>query len=187
MIVAGLLLTRLTRRPSARSTRQAWVPESSISAAWPMRMGPEPISITCSMSVRLGIALGLHQVDEPLEERRRVVRTGRRLGVELDAERGGLQAAQALDDVVVEADVAHLDRPVRGVGRPVERRVDGEAVVVAGHPHGVADPVEHRLVQAAVAEAQFVGAQAERAAEDLVAETDAEQRPPGVEHALDRL
>ncbi len=27
MIVAGLLLTRITRRPSWRSTRQAWVPE----------------------------------------------------------------------------------------------------------------------------------------------------------------
>ncbi len=27
MIVAGLELTRLTRSPSARSTRQAWVPE----------------------------------------------------------------------------------------------------------------------------------------------------------------
>ncbi len=27
MIVAGLLLTRTTRRPSSRSTRQAWVPE----------------------------------------------------------------------------------------------------------------------------------------------------------------
>ena len=27
MIVAGLLLTRLTRSPSALSTRQAWVPE----------------------------------------------------------------------------------------------------------------------------------------------------------------
>jgi hypothetical protein len=27
MIVAGLLLTRMTRMPSSRSTRQAWVPE----------------------------------------------------------------------------------------------------------------------------------------------------------------
>ena len=27
MIVAGLLLTRTTRMPSSRSTRQAWVPE----------------------------------------------------------------------------------------------------------------------------------------------------------------
>lgn len=27
MIVAGLLLTRTTRTPSSRSTRQAWVPE----------------------------------------------------------------------------------------------------------------------------------------------------------------
>ena len=27
MIVAGLELTRMTRRPSSRSTRHAWVPE----------------------------------------------------------------------------------------------------------------------------------------------------------------
>src|SRR3712207_8196093 len=47
---------------------------------------------------------------------------------------------QPLDDVVVEAHVADLDRPERGVDRPVQRRVDGEAMVVAGHPHRAADP-----------------------------------------------
>ena len=64
----------------------------------------------------------LHQVDEPLEERGRVVRAGRGLRVELHAERRHVQAAQALDDVVVEADVADLHLAVGGVGRPVERR-----------------------------------------------------------------
>src|SRR3954449_815196 len=141
-----------------------------------MTIGPEPITSTWWMSSRFGTG-GLHQVDEPAEQGRRVVRAGSGLGVELDAERRDVEAAQALDDVVVEADVADLDRPVGGVGRPVERGVDGEAVVVAGHADGAADPVEHRLVQAAVAEAQLVGAQAQRAAEDLIAEADAEQRP----------
>ena len=171
-----------------------------------MRIGPEPITITCWMSVRLGIRLlsravlhdgsradggpavpgGLHQVHEALEQRRRVVRAGRGLRVELDAERRRVGQPQALHHVVVEADVADLHRPVGGVGGPVERGVDGEAVVVAGDPHRAADPVQHRLVEPAVAEAQLVGAQAQRAAEDLVAEADAEQRPAGVEHALHR-
>src|SRR3954465_11636340 len=105
-----------------------------------MMIGPEPITITCSMSVRLGTAVLLHQVDEPLEERRRAVPAGRPLGVELDAEGRRLEAAQPLDHVVVEADVADLDRPVGGVGGPVERRIDGEPVVVAPPPPPPAAP-----------------------------------------------
>src|SRR3954468_23648690 len=111
-----------------------------------MRIGPEPMTITWWMSSRLGIPLLLHEVDEPLEERRRVVRAGRRLGMELDAERRRLPAAQPLDDIVVEADVADLDRPVRGVRRPVQRGVDGEPVVVAGHPDRAPGPVEDWVV-----------------------------------------
>src|SRR3954452_18527313 len=103
-----------------------------------MTIGPEPITSTCRMSVRLGTALVLHQVDEPLEQRGGVVRAGRRLRVELHAERRGLEQPETLDDVVVEADMADLDRAVGGVGGPVEWRVDGEAVVVAGHPDRVA-------------------------------------------------
>src|SRR4051812_46445957 len=107
-----------------------------------MTIGPEPITSTWWMSSRLGTALLLHEVDEPAEQGRRVVRAGRGLRVELHAERRGVEQPQPLDDVVVEAYVADLDPAVRGVGRPVERGVDGEPVVVAGHPHGAADPVE---------------------------------------------
>src|SRR3954454_1573502 len=102
-----------------------------------MMIGPEPMTSTCSMSSRLGTALP-HEVDEPLEQRGGVVRAGRRLRVELHAERRGLEQPETLDDVVVEADMADLDRAVGGVGGPVEWRVDGEAVVVAGHPDRVA-------------------------------------------------
>src|SRR3712207_7328915 len=47
--------------------------------------------------------------------------------------------------------------------------------------------VLHRLVHAAVPVAQLVGAEAQRPAEDLVAEADAEQRHAGVEHRARRL
>src|SRR3954447_6083737 len=104
MMVAGLLLTRLTRRPSARSTRQAWVPEESNSHAWPMTIGPEPMTRTCRRSVRLGI--GLHQLRESVEQVIRVVRPRGRLRVVLHRESRHVQAAQPLDDVVVEAHVA---------------------------------------------------------------------------------
>src|SRR4026209_2585614 len=57
MIVAGLLLTRMTSRPSARSAFHACVHEESNSQAWPMTIGPEPITSTRLMSVRLGITL----------------------------------------------------------------------------------------------------------------------------------
>ncbi len=44
-------------------------------------------------------------------------------------------------------------------------------------------PVLHRLVDAAVAVCQLVRAETERPAEHLVAETDAEERHPGVQHS----
>ena len=43
-MVAGFELTRLTCKPSARRTRQAWVPEQSNSQACPITIGPEPIT-----------------------------------------------------------------------------------------------------------------------------------------------
>ena len=74
-------------------------------------------------------------------------------------------------------------RPNVGVdGSPSQRRVDGEAVVLRGDLDLAGGVVHHRLVDAAVAEAQLVGAEAQRPAEDLVAEADAEQRDPGAEH-----
>src|SRR3954451_15944252 len=107
-----------------------------------MTSGPEPITSTEWIPVLLGTVRPLparvgrlprartavplpsgalsHQFDEALEQRGGVVRAGRRLRVELHAERRDVEAAQALDDVVVEADVADLHRPVGGLGRPVE-------------------------------------------------------------------
>ena len=69
------------------------------------------------------------QLDEPVKEVVGVVRAGRGLRVVLHRERGYVQRAQPLDDVVVEADVAHLDRAELGfepialrAGRPRRSR-----------------------------------------------------------------
>ena len=76
-------------------------------------------------------------------------------------------------------------RPNVGVDRSVERRVDGESVVVAGDGDPAGGAVLHRLVHAAMAELQLVGAEAERAAQHLVAEADPEHRLHA-EHAAHR-
>ena len=91
--------------------------------------------------------------------------------------------------LVVEPDVAHLDAAVavRAVELALERRVDGEAVVVRRDLDAAGGLVEHRLVDAAVAERQLVRAEPERAAEQLVAEADAEERQAVVEHAAQQL
>src|SRR3954466_8074000 len=101
---------------------------------------------TWPMSVRLGMGFLAEQVHEPVEEVVRVVRTGRRFRVVLDGEGRYLQGPQPFDDVVVEAYVADLDRSERGLGDPVRRCIDGEAVVVRRHLDLAGDPVEHRLV-----------------------------------------
>src|SRR5215207_776461 len=84
-------------------------PIAMLSAVWPPRVASSAsgrsLAITFStnsgvsgsMSVRLGTLGLLHQVDEPLEERGGVVRSGRGLRVELDAERRYVEAAQPLD------------------------------------------------------------------------------------------
>ena len=125
------------------------------------------------------------EVAEAVEEVVGVVRSGGGLGVVLHREGRDVERAQALDDLVVEPDVAHLDAAVavRAVELAVDRRVDREAVVVRGDLDAAGRLVEHRLVDAAVAERQLVGAEAERAAEQLVAEADAEERQAVVEHA----
>lgn len=119
-----------------------------------------------------------HERDEPVEEVGGVVRTRCRLRVVLDAEGRLVEQPQAFDDVVVQADVRDLGPAVWGVADPVERRVDGEAVVVGRDLDLAGRPVLDGLVDAAVAVLQLEGAEAEGAAEDLVAEADAEQGVP---------
>ena len=143
------------------------------------------------MSSRLGIGTSSIRSHEPVEEVRRVVRAGGRLGVVLHRER--LQPTvvvaqlEALDHVVVEADVADRGDAVRRGGGLVERRVDGEPVVVRGHLDLAGGAVHHRLVDAAVAVLQLVGAEPERPAEQLVAEADAEVGQPALQRSLQQL
>ena len=151
------------------------------------------------MSVRRGIrrhpsvvrGIG-HEVDEAVEEVRGVVRAGRGLRVVLHRERRQVERPQTLHDVVVEVDVADHDPAVaaavvRRDGLAVEGRVHREAVVVRGDLDLAGGAVHHRLVHAAVAVAQLVGAVAERAAEQLVAVADAEERDPAVQHLAQQV
>src|SRR4051812_24508515 len=141
-----------------------------------MTIGPEPMTRTCRRSVRLGI--GLHQLRESIEQVIRVVRPRCRLRVVLHGEGRRVETPQTLDHVVVETHVADLDGPEPRLDPALPGRVDREAVVVAGDLDLAGGAVEDRLVDAAVAVAELVGAEAQRAAEDLAAEADPEQWNP---------
>ena len=94
---------------------------------------------------------------------------------------------QTLDHLVVQADVADPGQPVRRTRLPVQRRVDREPVVVGGDLHLAGGQVHHRLVDAAVPVRQLVGAETQGAAEQLVAEADAEERDAGGQHGPQQL
>lgn len=111
---------------------------------------------------------------------------GSGLGMELHRERRNVQAPQAFHHSVVERDVADLDATVRSVGHLTDRRVDRETVIMHRDRDLAGRPVLYRLVEAAVPVIEFVRSEAERPAEDLVAETDAEHRHPLIEHTPQR-
>src|SRR3954447_2625103 len=79
------------------------------------------------------------QVEEPVEEVRRIVGAGSGLRVVLHRERLevalGVAELEAFDHVVVEADVADRGLAVRRGRAARPRGVDGEAVVVGGDLH----------------------------------------------------
>src|SRR5258705_8009833 len=151
-------------------------------------MGPEPMTSTCRRSSRLGM---FYELPEAVEEVVGVVRSGRGLRVVLHREGRYVERAEPFDHVVVQADVAHLDRTEVGVDPPFGRSanravldvavhyvhravldvavhyVHREAMVVRGHLDLAGGPVQHRLVHATVAVAGLVGAETERPAEDL--------------------
>src|SRR5690348_1286113 len=97
------------------------------------------------MSVRLGN--GLQLLDEAADDRRRVVRPGRRLRMELRRACPQLRVVEPLDRAVVQ-------RAVRDAGLVAGR--DGEAVVLRGHENAPGAVVEHRVVRTAVAERELV-------------------------------
>src|SRR4051812_22495482 len=103
-----------------------------------MTIGPEPTMQMLSMSVRFG-KLVHPGVDEGIG----VVRAGTGLGMELDRACAQLRQRQALDRVVVEREVRRVAFVLRAYREPV---------VLARHEHTAARALEHRVVDAAVAE-----------------------------------
>ena len=101
-----------------------------------------------------------------------------RLGVVLHRERRNVEGVEALDDVVVEVDVADLDATEArwALGDDADRSVDGEAVIVARDLGATGGDVDDGLVDASVAERQLVGGEAEGAPEQLISEADTEER-----------
>src|SRR5664279_1528964 len=57
-------------------------------------------------ALRCSLAVAFEKLDEPVEQVRGIVRSGRCLRVVLDAECLGITGLQPLDHVIVEADVA---------------------------------------------------------------------------------
>src|SRR5690606_18309548 len=133
-----------------------------------MTIGPDPMTRTEEMSSRLGMCALLaerldDEIAETVEQVVGVVRAARGLGVVLHREGGDVEGLEALHDVVVEAEVAHLDAAEAGgaVERAVEGRRDREAVVVRRDLDAARLLVAHGLVDAAVPERQLVGVEAE--------------------------
>lgn len=155
------------------------------------------MTITDLMSVRFGISLTflgvvLHKFAETVEQVGRIVRACCGLRVVLHGECGDVHALQAFDHVVVQIDVGDEHLAVlavfkRRVDLLADRGVDREAVVVGGDLDLAGGQILDRLVDAAVAELELVGAEAECAAEQLVAKADAEERVAGVKYLAQQL
>src|SRR4029453_5859957 len=114
-----------------------------------------------------GLALPpCHQISEPVKEVAGIVRAGGRLWVVLHREGQQLSVGagelDALDHVVIEADVADLSRAVRRLVPLCRLGSYCEAVIVRGHLHLAGGEVHHRLIDAAMAVAPLEGAEAER-------------------------
>ena len=112
-----------------------------------------------------------------------VLRAWTAFGVVLDAERGQPPVAEALDRAVVQ--VALGDVEVPGGDGPA---IDLELVVLARDVDSTVVEVLDRMVGAVVAVGQARRGRARCAAEDLVAEADAEHghAPQGLARQLDR-
>src|SRR5579862_3140207 len=156
-----------------------------------MMIGPAPMIRMLWMSVRLGTlsahrrllaAQGFvgdpqlrlqppqHQVIEAFEQRAQLVRTGTRLRMALEAERGTVLKRDALQRPIEQ-------RAMRRAHAFRERcLVDREPVVLTGNEDAAGIEFLHGMVRAMVAEFHLHGASASGESEDLMSETDAEHR-----------
>src|SRR5688572_9613120 len=123
---------------------------------------------------------GSQMGEEGVEDRRRIMRAGARLGMELHRAHVERLVPEALERAVEEAPVRDLDLAGRGAGGGHR-----EAVVLARDEHPSGGDVEHRVVRAPMAEMELLDPEAEREPEELVPETDAEDREPAEKRAGD--
>ena len=125
------------------------------------------------------------ELQEPVEQMQRVMRTRARLGVILDAGGGDVVQHEPLDGPVVQVQMRELGRPE--VGIPANRLVFGEAllpvrardrepVVLGGDLDLPGAEVLDRVIRATVAEGKLERLEADRTAQELVTEADAEHR-----------
>ncbi len=96
--------------------------------------------------------------------------------MKLDAERPKTRKINSLDGPVIEASVSHANR---SEGRL--RRSQGEAVVLSGDGDGPVMQRLHRMVGSPVAELQFICFQSRGQTQQLMSETNAQDR-----HAAER-
>ena len=90
--------------------------------------------------------------------------------MELNTESAGLAVLDAFAGSVIEVHVTHLALAGEGV------RVDAESVVLGCYLNAARRQVLDRLVQAAVAKLELVGASAQGQAQHLMAQTYAKER-----------
>src|SRR5262249_57068079 len=100
----------------------------------------------------------------------------------LKAKRRPIRARQSLEGTVEERHVGRSQVSRNG------RRIDGEAVVLAGNDHAPGVEVLHRMVRAVMAELHLHGLRARGEPHELVTQADAEHRQARrVEDLADRL
>src|SRR6266511_3706171 len=163
-------------RFSTRSLTACASRESSLSQVKAAHSGFWPVSWVFRYEIRY-FGMGstspraFHDRDETLEQVVGVVRPRRSLRVVLHGEHGQLAVAHALGGAVIEIDVRlHETGLLHGL------RVHGEAMVLRGDLDTAGEEILDWMIGAVVTELELLRLSAERQAENLVAEADAEDR-----------
>src|SRR6516164_1128201 len=133
-----------------------------------MTMGPAPIIRMLSRSVRLGIRV--HQRDEPLEQIMAVLRAGAGFRMMLDREHRLADNPQAFIRIVEQRDMGWLDPGWQALG------FDDKPVVLARDLDLAGQQILDRVVGAPVTAGHLGGLAAESQRQQLMPETDAENR-----------
>src|SRR5690606_25151446 len=102
-----------------------------------MTIGPAPMMRMVLRSLRFGISVLLHRSNEPVEQRRNVMRSRTRFRMPLEAERRSVSQRDAL--------VAAVEQRTMGDASVARQRrlVDRETVVLRGDHHAAAVQVDH--------------------------------------------